>query len=600
MAKGVLPVFVAACGVIVAGIAGYLFIERGEINSTKTENPESAISESVKTENPESANSENSESQNSESVNPENPESGNSDSANSENAESENSENVEIAKVDPAQEQTDETPKAESAETETPEAPKVESAESEKSADPEFDLVRVERDGSTVIAGTAEANSTIQIMDKNEVIAESKTNSTGEYVIVLDQPLASGEHELFVVSKPENGEATQSAATAFISVPEANSENQVTVLLSEAGKATRVLQKPEPVETPKAEPEETEVAAVTPEENSENATSASEDTVSATSEESVSLAKPEEENPEIAKPEIEPAPIPVLIEAADIEGEKLFIAGTGEPGAELNIYVDNQLLGSAQIAENGAFLFEGVKKLEPGRYDIRADMLKADSSDVSARAEVSLLHEPVVEPEVEVAEAEKPNEPVAVSQPAQTESDNSTEEATEEQLAAQAPEPESAADEEPKTETAEEAPQPATETEVTETQQSENPETATSESANESEPVTAESETEPTANTAETEVVKTESEETQTAAATVETTSQTATQKKEIKTGSAVIIRRGDNLWTVARRNYGAGIKYTTIFEANRDQVRNPHLIYPGQVLKVPEDEDANSQPDQG
>ena len=39
----------------------------------------------------------------------------------------------------------------------------------------------------------------------------------------------------------------------------------------------------------------------------------------------------------------------------------------------------------------------------------------------------------------------------------------------------------------------------------------------------------------------------------------------------------------------MARRNNGAGIRYTTIFEANRDQVRDPDLIYPGQVLKVPE-----------
>ncbi|MEO0910041.1 MAG: LysM peptidoglycan-binding domain-containing protein, partial [Pseudomonadota bacterium] len=59
--------------------------------------------------------------------------------------------------------------------------------------------------------------------------------------------------------------------------------------------------------------------------------------------------------------------------------------------------------------------------------------------------------------------------------------------------------------------------------------------------------------------------------------------------KKELRTGTAVIIRRGDSLWRVARRNYGKGIRYTTIFEANRDQVRDADLIYPGQVLKVPE-----------
>ena len=50
------------------------------------------------------------------------------------------------------------------------------------------------------------------------------------------------------------------------------------------------------------------------------------------------------------------------------------------------------------------------------------------------------------------------------------------------------------------------------------------------------------------------------------------------------------IIRRGDNLWTIARRVYGEGIRYTTIYEANQSQIRNPNLIYPGQVFDLPAD----------
>ena len=49
-----------------------------------------------------------------------------------------------------------------------------------------------------------------------------------------------------------------------------------------------------------------------------------------------------------------------------------------------------------------------------------------------------------------------------------------------------------------------------------------------------------------------------------------------------------MIIRRGDNLWRIARRNYGRGIKYQAIFAANRDQIRNPHWIFPGQVFVIP------------
>lgn len=45
---------------------------------------------------------------------------------------------------------------------------------------------------------------------------------------------------------------------------------------------------------------------------------------------------------------------------------------------------------------------------------------------------------------------------------------------------------------------------------------------------------------------------------------------------------------KGDCLWNIARRFYGNGSKYTVIYEANRDQIKNPNLIYPGQVLTIP------------
>ncbi|WP_029042467.1 LysM peptidoglycan-binding domain-containing protein [Cucumibacter marinus] len=50
------------------------------------------------------------------------------------------------------------------------------------------------------------------------------------------------------------------------------------------------------------------------------------------------------------------------------------------------------------------------------------------------------------------------------------------------------------------------------------------------------------------------------------------------------------IIRRGDNLWTIARRVYGRGIRYTTIYQANQSQIRDPDLIFPGQVFDLPDE----------
>lgn len=45
---------------------------------------------------------------------------------------------------------------------------------------------------------------------------------------------------------------------------------------------------------------------------------------------------------------------------------------------------------------------------------------------------------------------------------------------------------------------------------------------------------------------------------------------------------------RGDTLWGIAQRYYGAGSKYTVIYNANRDKIKDPHWIYPGQVFTIP------------
>lgn len=45
----------------------------------------------------------------------------------------------------------------------------------------------------------------------------------------------------------------------------------------------------------------------------------------------------------------------------------------------------------------------------------------------------------------------------------------------------------------------------------------------------------------------------------------------------------------GSTLWGIAQGKYGQGIEYVRVFEANRDKIRNPDLIYPGQVFDLPE-----------
>ena len=53
---------------------------------------------------------------------------------------------------------------------------------------------------------------------------------------------------------------------------------------------------------------------------------------------------------------------------------------------------------------------------------------------------------------------------------------------------------------------------------------------------------------------------------------------------------AVVFVQPGNSLWRIARRTYGGGVRYTLIYEANRDQIRDPDLIYPGQVFVLPKD----------
>ena len=63
-----------------------------------------------------------------------------------------------------------------------------------------------------------------------------------------------------------------------------------------------------------------------------------------------------------------------------------------------------------------------------------------------------------------------------------------------------------------------------------------------------------------------------------------------------VKDASAVVVDaietatvvRGDSLWRISKKTYGSGFRYLVIHQANKEQIRNPDLIYPGQVFVLP------------
>lgn len=51
----------------------------------------------------------------------------------------------------------------------------------------------------------------------------------------------------------------------------------------------------------------------------------------------------------------------------------------------------------------------------------------------------------------------------------------------------------------------------------------------------------------------------------------------------------SVTVQPGFTLWRIARENFGDGVLYVKVFEANKEQIRDPDLIYPGQVFTIPD-----------
>jgi nucleoid-associated protein YgaU len=50
----------------------------------------------------------------------------------------------------------------------------------------------------------------------------------------------------------------------------------------------------------------------------------------------------------------------------------------------------------------------------------------------------------------------------------------------------------------------------------------------------------------------------------------------------------STVVSRGDSLWRISRVTYGAGTQYAVVYKANRDRIRDPNRIYPGQIFVLP------------
>jgi nucleoid-associated protein YgaU len=72
------------------------------------------------------------------------------------------------------------------------------------------------------------------------------------------------------------------------------------------------------------------------------------------------------------------------------------------------------------------------------------------------------------------------------------------------------------------------------------------------------------------------------------AAATVANTAPKASAAVVVDSIETATVSRGDSLWRISRKTYGSGYRYTVIHQANQEQIRDPDLIYPGQIFVLP------------
>src|SRR6476469_655220 len=341
---------------------------------------------------------------------------------------------------------------------------------------PEFDIVRVEPSGETVVAGRAPAAARVELLDQGKVIAGEKVDANGQFVL-LPPALAGGDHLLALRITPDGQPPVSSSQSVAVAGRPGTSPF---VTLAEPGKPSVVLAAPSPSAAPQQPPQ---AGAPAPQSGQ------------------------------------------VTIRTAEVEaGGRFFATGKAPAGATVRLYLNGSHVVDAAAAADGKWSLTINKGIGGGRYTLRADAV-GNAGKVVSRAEVPF--------DAPIAVATAGPTPAPATQPITP------------PITAAPPSPPAAASAPPPATTP--AVQPRDTAATSPRATAATPQSGTSIAANPS-----------TANPVISEVA-------------------TAT------------VLRGDSLWRISRLRLGRGTRYTVIYEANASQIRNPNLIYPGQIFVMPQ-----------
>ncbi|MGB3313128.1 MAG: LysM peptidoglycan-binding domain-containing protein [Albidovulum sp.] len=407
-----------------------------------------------------------------------------------------------------------EAPATEAVETpsEAEPAPDEETAETPEPVLPSFDTVRVEADGSVLVAGRAGIGAAVSILLDEVEAATAEADGKGAFASLFTLDPSDAPRVMTLIVTTADG----------AQIP---SEDSVVIGPVAAPKLVAAAD-PEPAPEPVAE--ETgadEVAAATDEPAAEEAAPEV-------------MAEAEPAAPEVliidndgVRLQTEAGPVAdILIDTigygatGDVE-----MAGRGTAGQFARLYLDNADTAVVGIGQDGGWSAV-LTDVAPGLYTLRVDQMDGTGM-VTSRFETPFQREA---PDTVVAALQSD---APATEPADTTS--------EPDLAA----PDTAATSTPETVA---APEPDS-----------LPEAGTTEVA---------------------AAVATEDATTAIASAPA------ADPAPKPATRAAIVtVQPGFSLWRIARENYGDGVLYVKVFEANKDLIRNPDLIYPGQIFTIPD-----------
>lgn len=598
---------------------------------------------------------------------------------------------------------------------ETAESTKDSSAESiAEIAEPSFDIVRVEPDGSTLIAGKADPGTTIEIVNGQQVLSKTQVGPSGDFAAIIENPLAPGDYEIILRAVGAGGKSAQSQEVATVSVPQEN-PSELLVMVTRPGEASRILTSPKGVANDAAatqvaaapEPAETVAAATTAEPEAEkekeqpqaaladneivanqssgdetkpstpsdkqsasaqnapdesvksdtqssemtkaepatqtgdaaevpatgtsidkteepaksdmaeaaaNQTDAQKDTAAATAqpepksvadgstdttsemnktaeqkstqqnETRIAKVEPSSDKQDATTPEavVKPA---LRIDAVEIESGRIFVAGSATPGGTVDVFADGEKIGSSKVSPTGRFLVEAQKDIAVGEHSIGADLMMPGSAQTAMRVAV-----PFTRPEGEVVAAVAAEKKTTDNVDSQSKNKDEAQVDTE-QTAVAPSVPAKSKHSTPVVTSTKTADNVETTIEPAGTVDAVKNETSAGE-GEAKQPVVAASEPTEPVTAADDSAQKTEQKVASAQSSEPTTIVQPALEARD----SSVIIRRGDTLWQISRRIYGRGVRYTTIYLANKDKITNPDFIEPGQIFMVPEEPLGNSE----